>query len=103
MPHQLQAGLAAYRPCNEQEQRDLPLLRQALLLPDIFTRQHETAQVTASAWVVNPARERVLMRGHNLDHPGVRWATPQGARDACTEPRMRDRIYQKLIRKAGRI
>ena len=26
MPHDLQASLAAYRPYNEQEQRDLPLL-----------------------------------------------------------------------------
>ena len=66
MPHQLQAGLAAYRPCNEQEERDLPLLRQALLLPDIFTRQNETAHFTASAWVVNPARDRVLMIYHNI-------------------------------------
>ena len=37
------------------------------------------------------------------ENSGVRWFTPQGALDACTEPWMRDRIYQKLIRKAGRI
>ena len=163
------------------------LLRQALLLPDIFTRQNETAHFTASAWVVNPARDRVLMIYHNIykswswtgghadgerdllsvsmrevreesgltqvrpvspaiysveiltvdghekrgryipshlhlnctyliqaddteplrvkpdENSGVRWFTPQGALDACTEPWMRDRIYQKLIQKAGRI
>ena len=37
------------------------------------------------------------------ENSGVRWFTPQEALDACTEPWMRDRIYQKLIRKAGRI
>lgn len=54
MPHDLQASLAAYRPYNEQEQRDLPLLLAALKQPDSFTRQNETAHFTASAWVVNP-------------------------------------------------
>ena len=53
MPHDLQASLAAYRPYNEQEQRDLPLLLAALKQPDSFTRQNETAHFTASAWVVN--------------------------------------------------
>lgn len=54
MPHDLQASLAAYRPYNEQEQHDLPLLLAALKQPDSFTRQNETAHFTASAWVVNP-------------------------------------------------
>ena len=55
-----------YRPCNEQEERDLPLLQAALSQPGIFTRQNETAHFTASAWVVNPARDRVLMIYHNI-------------------------------------
>ena len=55
MPHDLQASLAAYRPSNEQEQHDLPLLLAALKQPGSFTRQNETAHFTASAWVVNPA------------------------------------------------
>lgn len=66
MPYDLQAGLAAYRPCNEQEQRDLPLLLRALTLPDSFTRRNETAHFTASAWVVNHARDKVLMIYHNI-------------------------------------
>ena len=66
MPHDLQASLAAYRPYNEQEQRDLPLLLAALKQPDSFTRQNETAHFTASAWVVNPARNKVLMIYHNI-------------------------------------
>lgn len=73
MPHDLQASLAAYRPCNEQEQRDLPLLLAALKQPDSFTRQNETAHFTASAWVVNPARDKVLMIYHNIYNS---WAGP---------------------------
>lgn len=183
MPHDLQASLAAYRPYNEQEQRDLPLLLAALKQPDSFTRQNETAHFTASAWVVNPARNKVLMIYHNIynswswtgghadgetdllavalrevaeetglqtlrpvsrelfsveiltvdghekrgryvpshlhlnctylieaddteplrvrpdENSGVRWFAPREALAACTEPWMRDRIYQKLIEK----
>lgn len=58
--------LAAYRPCNEQEQRDLPLLLAALERPDSFTRRDETAHFTASAWVVNRTRSRALMIYHNI-------------------------------------
>ena len=162
---------------------DLPLLLAALKQPDSFTRQNETAHFTASAWVVNPARDRVLMIYHNIykswswtgghadgetdllavalrevaeetglqtlrpvsrelfsveiltvdghekreryvpshlhlnctylieaddteplrvkpdENSGVRWFAPREALAACTEPWMRDRIYQKLIEK----
>ena len=78
MPHDLQASLAAYRPYNEQEQRDLPLLLAALKQPDSFTRQNETAHFTVSAWVVNPARDKVLMIYHNIYHS---WAWTGGHAD----------------------
>ena len=160
-----------------------PLLLAALKQPDSFTRQNETAHFTASAWVVNPARDKVLMIYHNIynswswtgghadgetdllavalrevaeetglqtlrpvsrelfsveiltvdghekrgryvpshlhlnctylieaddteplrvkpdENSGVRWFAPREALAACTEPWMRDRIYQKLIEK----
>ena len=66
MPLPLERQLLAYRPCNEQETRDRALLLQYLTQPDIFTRQNETAHFTASAWVVNHARSRVLMVYHNI-------------------------------------
>ena len=34
------------------------------------------------------------------ENSGVRWFAPQEALAACTEPWMRDRIYQKLIQKS---
>ena len=66
MPLPLERQLLAYRPCNEQETRDRALLLQYLAQPDIFTRQNETAHFTASAWVVNRSRSRVLMVYHNI-------------------------------------
>ena len=59
--------LKAYRPWNEQEERD-----QALMLtlmetqPDIFSRENPLAHMTASAWIVNKNRDRILMVYHNL-------------------------------------
>ena len=59
--------IAAYVPYNEQEQRD-----QALILDfldrnaDAFSRSNRLAHMTASAWVVNPARDKVLMVYHRI-------------------------------------
>lgn len=59
--------LRRYRPWNEQEERDravlLGLLEAGL---DLWTRENLIAHLTASAWVVNPQRDRVLMAYHNL-------------------------------------
>jgi 8-oxo-dGTP pyrophosphatase MutT (NUDIX family) len=57
----------AFSPCNEQEMRDkaamLTFLRSA---PDALARTNLTAHFTASAWVLSPARDRVLMLWHNI-------------------------------------
>lgn len=59
--------IEAYLPFNEQEQRDQELILQCLRSqPDIFTRENAAAHMTASAWVVNPGRDKVLMAYHNL-------------------------------------
>ena len=56
-----------YRPCNEQERHD-----QALILDflnrneDAFLRSNRLAHMTASAWIVNPARTKTLMVYHKL-------------------------------------
>lgn len=59
--------LESYQPWNEQEEKD----REEILLrleqcPDIFIRDNRNAHMTASAWIVNPARDRVLMVYHNI-------------------------------------
>ena len=59
--------IKAYRPWNEQERQD-----QAVILaflernPDDFYRTNLLAHMTASAWVVNPQRSKVLMVYHRL-------------------------------------
>lgn len=59
--------LEAYEPFNEQETRDLSLILSFMKSnPDVFSRENSAAHMTASAWVVNPQRDRVLMAYHNL-------------------------------------
>ena len=59
--------IKAYRPWNEQERQD-----QAVILafldknPDAFCRTNRLAHMTASAWVVNPARSKTLMVYHRI-------------------------------------
>lgn len=56
-----------YTPFNEQETADKEMIMQCLReLPDVFTRDSKLAHMTASAWVVNPSRNRVLMVYHDL-------------------------------------
>ena len=63
----LLAQLQAFRPYNEQEQRDRELLLGWLRSGmDIVTRNNAAAHLTASAWVVSPDRSRVLMAYHNI-------------------------------------
>ena len=53
--------------------------------PDTFYRHHLPAHVSASTWVVNPARSAVLLMHHRkLD----RWLQPGGHADGDTDMRM---------------
>lgn len=59
--------IAAFRPQCEQEARDqAQMLRFLDTNTGWLTRDNAVAHVTASAWVVNPARESVLMAYHNI-------------------------------------
>lgn len=55
-----------YIPWNEQEEKDREELLLQLRKEDIFLRENKAAHMTASAWVVNYARDRVLMVYHNI-------------------------------------
>ena len=56
-----------YCPCNEQEQRDKEVILEFLdKQPDAFLRSNLLAHMTASAWIVNPDRDKVLMVYHKL-------------------------------------
>ena len=59
--------IAAYVPFNAQEQRDKELILWFLdHNPDAFSRSNTLAHMTASAWVVNPAHDKVLMIYHRI-------------------------------------
>ena len=63
---ELFSQLNAYRPWNGQEKQDRQeLLRLLESGEDLFSRAG-AAHFTASAWVVSPDREKVLMAYHNL-------------------------------------
>lgn len=56
-----------YEPFNEQEERDKALILHCLESePKIFYRDSTAFHMTASAWVVNKERTKVLMAYHNI-------------------------------------
>ena len=56
-----------YRPYNEQERHDKELILAFMeKSDDAFERGNETAHMTASAWVVNKERTKVLMVYHKI-------------------------------------
>ena len=63
----IREAIAAYSPFNAQEAADKALILAFLREnPDAFYRTNRIAHMTASAWVVNPARDRVLMVYHKI-------------------------------------
>ena len=59
--------LQRFTPFNEEEAADLRLILDCLRRePEIFDRTNELAHMTASAWIVNRERTKVLMAYHNL-------------------------------------
>ena len=67
MKEKLIQKIQEFQPCNEQEATDkAALLRLLAEDTDISCRSNLIAHLTASAWVVNPERNKVLMAYHNL-------------------------------------
>ena len=63
----LRNTIATFVPSCEQEERDQKMMLAFMdANSDCLTRDNTVAHMTASAWVVNPARDKVLMVYHNL-------------------------------------
>ena len=63
----IREAIEKYRPCCEQEARDKAVILSFIdSAPDAFERSNLIAHMTASAWVVNPARDKVLMVYHKI-------------------------------------
>ncbi len=59
--------IRSYEPFNEQEKQDKKVaLDYITLFPNILTRENEFAHMTASSWIVNKERTKVLMIYHNI-------------------------------------
>ena len=64
---ELMKRISAYRPCNEQEEADKKNILSFLAENEnAFLRENELAHMTASAWVVNHNRSKVLMVYHKI-------------------------------------
>ena len=60
-------AIEKYEPYNEQEARDKNVMLGFLKNQDnVLTRENEIAHFTASAWVLNEKRDKVLMIYHNI-------------------------------------
>ena len=56
-----------YKPCNEQEEKDKEIMLKYInTFNDVLTRENEFGHFTASAWVLNKERTKVLMIYHNI-------------------------------------
>ncbi len=63
----IEAALRAYRPYNIQEEKDKETILSFLeRYDDAYERSNELAHMTASAWVVNPDKTKVLMAYHRI-------------------------------------
>lgn len=64
---ELISRIKKYEPFNEQEEMDRSLLLEWIMdHEDAFSRENKVAHITASAWVVNKDRSKVLMVYHNI-------------------------------------
>lgn len=64
---ELREKIEKYIPYNEQEEKDKQtILNYMDLFDDVLTRNNEFGHFTASSWVVNKERTKVLMIYHNI-------------------------------------
>lgn len=76
-------NLKYYQPFNEQEERDRDRILEWLSrYENAFSRDNEWGHMTASAWVVNRERTKVLMVYHNIYHS---WSWLGGHADGETD------------------
>ena len=66
MTERLRHQMAAFRPWNEQEARDRDMMMALLDSPGVFTRENQAVHFTASAWICDAERRRVLMAFHKI-------------------------------------
>lgn len=80
---ELLCSIRKFQCWNEQEMMDRDeIIRQIELSPDIFTRENRNAHMTASSWIVNPERTKILLVYHNIYNS---WSWTGGHADGETD------------------
>lgn len=78
----LKEQIKAYIPWNEVEEGDKKAMLQCMeMCEDVLTRENLMAHMTASSWIVNTERTKVLMIHHNIMN---QWAWTGGHADGET-------------------
>ena len=61
--------IIGYKPDNEQEEKDRSVMIEFIQTnKNVLTRENKIAHFTASSWIVNQERTKVLMIYHNIYH-----------------------------------
>lgn len=72
-------SIKEYKPYNEQEEKDKEIILHSIdTFDDVLTRDNKIAHMTSSAFVVNKAKDKVLMIHHNIYNS---WAWTGGHAD----------------------
>ena len=62
----LKQQIQNYKPYNEQEENDKEMMLKYLdTFSDVLTRENKMCHFTASNWIVNKERTKVIMAYHN--------------------------------------
>ena len=79
----LKEQIENYIPYNEQEEKDKQtMIKYIDTFDDVLTRNNEFGHFTASSWVVNKEKTKVLMIYHNIYKS---WAWPGGHADGKSD------------------
>ena len=63
----LKEQIKSYKPYNEQEKRDKEMILEYIkTFDDVLTRRNKMCHFTASNWIINKERTKVLMIYHNI-------------------------------------
>lgn len=94
---ELKTRIENYEPYNEQEEKDKKtMLKYIYTFDNILTRENEFGHFTASSWVVNRNRTKVLMIYHNIYQS---WAWTGGHSDG--EPDLLKVAIKELREETG--
>ena len=97
----LREQIKEYKPYNEQEEKDKEMMLKYIdTFEDVLTRENEMCHFTASNWIVNKDRTKVIMIYHNIYKS---WAWTGGHADGdsdllhVTLKEANDKIWENKI------